>query len=162
MKLKLTLAAAALVFSANGAMADFVGGRTAYLAGDYQLAYIEFAVSARQGDAKSQVGLGLLHTWGQGTQRDLGEAYTWFHVAATQDGPVDPVVRVLAETNRNYVEQQMSQSAVERALENAWDFIKREAISNDEVWDDLFAASPAPAAQAKLQIESPTASVDIE
>jgi len=162
MKMKLILAAAVLAFSANGALADFLGGRNAYLDGDYQLAYKEFASTAQTGDAKSQIGLGLLHTWGLGTHSDFTEGYKWFHVAATQNSTVHPVVRVLAKTNRNYLAERMTREAVQRAVEQAWDLVKRDAPSDDESWEDIFVVMPAASKPIVLRAPESAASAGSE
>jgi hypothetical protein len=90
------------------ATAEFEAGRTAYMRGDYRSAYTEFLPPARRGDDRSRIGLGLLHARGQGVSRDYVEAYKWFDLAATQKKVSHPIVRVLAQTNRDYLAKQMS------------------------------------------------------
>jgi len=102
------LAAILLLFAHAHAMADFAHGRDAFVEGRFQKAFKIFQSSARTGDAKSQIGLGLMFTWGKGTTKNLFTAYQWFDRAAKSSEPVHPVVRILARTNRDYVAQRMS------------------------------------------------------
>ena len=76
-------AAFLLLFVHGHAMADFAGGRDAFLEGRFHTAFEIFQSSAQTGDAKSQIGLGLLLTWGKGTAKNFFEAYQWFDRVAT-------------------------------------------------------------------------------
>jgi hypothetical protein len=90
------------------AVAEFEAGRTAYMRGDYRSAYTEFLPPATRGDDRSRIGLGLLHARGQAVSRDYVEAYKWFDLAATQKKVSHPVIRILAQTNRDYLAKRMS------------------------------------------------------
>ena len=102
------LAAFLLLFAHAHAVADFAHGRDAFVEGRFQKAFRIFQSSAQTGDAKSQIGLGLMFTWGKGTTKNLFAAYQWFDRAAKSSEPVHPVVRILARTNRDYVAKRMS------------------------------------------------------
>lgn len=102
------LAVFLLLFAHSHAMADFTHGRDAFVEGRFQKAFKIFQSSARSGNAKSQIGLGLMFTWGKGTTKNLFAAYQWFDRAAKSSEPVHPVVRILARTNRDYVAKRMS------------------------------------------------------
>ena len=108
----IAFAAFLLLFAHGHAMADFVQGRDAFLSGRYQKAYQIFHSAAQTGDTKSQIGLGLLLTWGKGTAKNILEAYQWFDRVATCAEPVHPVVRILARTNRDYLAKTMSLAAL--------------------------------------------------
>jgi hypothetical protein len=45
---------------------------------------VAFRKAADQGDAKSQVALGILYSNGDGVPRDYGQALVWFRKAADQ------------------------------------------------------------------------------
>lgn len=93
-------------------LADFDAGRDAYIRGDFAAAYQEFLPPATRGDAKSRIGLGLLHAHGHGVRRDFVKAHKWFDLAATQPGQNHPVIRILARTNRDYLAKQMSTAQI--------------------------------------------------
>jgi len=76
--------------------------------GGFKKAFKIFQSSAQTGDAKSQIGLGLMLTWGKGATKNLFAAYQWFDRAAKSSEPVHPVIRILARTNRDYVAKRMS------------------------------------------------------
>lgn len=101
-------AAFLLLFVHGHAKADFAGGRDAFLEGRFHSAFEIFQSSAQAGDAKSQIGLGLLLTWGKGTAKNFFEAYQWFDRVATGSEPVHPVIRIVARTNRDYLANRMS------------------------------------------------------
>jgi len=101
-------AAFLLMFAYGHAMADFAHGRDAFLEGRFQEAFEIFQSAAQTGDAKSQIGLGLMLTWGKGTDKNLFAAYQWFDRVTTRSDPVHRVVRILARTNRDYLAKQMS------------------------------------------------------
>lgn len=103
----IAFAAFLLLFAHSHAMADFVQGRDAFLDGRYQRAFEIFHSAAQTGDTKSQIGLGLLLTWGKGTAKNIFEAYQWFDRVATCAEPVHRVVRILARTNRDYLAKRM-------------------------------------------------------
>ncbi len=102
------IAAFLLLFMQGAAMADFLRGRDAFLQGHNLEAFRIFQIAAHTGDAKSQIGLGLMHTWGKGTTRNYIEAYRWFDRVATGSEPIHRVVRILARTNRDYLAKRMS------------------------------------------------------
>lgn len=93
-------------------LADFDAGRDAYIRGDFASAYQAFLPPAMRGDAKSRIGLGLLHAHGHGVRRDIVKAHKWFDLAATQPGVNHPVIRILARTNRDYLAKQLSTAQI--------------------------------------------------
>jgi hypothetical protein len=94
--------------------ADFDTGRAAYYRGDYVIAFDEFLPSALQGNARSQIGLGLLLARGQGTKEDIVGSYSWFDMA--QGAEYEHwVVRTLARVNRDYLKKQMTAEQVAQA-----------------------------------------------
>jgi TPR repeat protein len=111
-----TLLAALALFliPCNQSRADFDTGRAAYYRGDYGIAFDEFLPSALQGNARSQIGLGLLLARGQGTKEDIVGSYSWFDLA--QGAEYEHwVVRTLARVNRDYLKRQMTQEQVAQA-----------------------------------------------
>ena len=86
----LGIGAAALLFAAllaTPAQADYQKGLDAYDGGDYATALKEWKVSADQGDARSQHGLGLLFDLGRGVPVDPAQAAKWYGLAAAQNLP---------------------------------------------------------------------------
>lgn len=100
---------------ADSSRADFIPGRDAYLRGDYAEALALFLPPALQGDAKSQIGLGLLYARGHGTEQDIVRSYSWFDMAAAQAENEHIVVRILARTNRDYLAKRMSDDDIAKA-----------------------------------------------
>jgi hypothetical protein len=100
-----------LPFVHSHAMADFMHGRDAFLEGRFQKAFTIFQSAAQTGDAKSQIGLGLMLTWGKGTARNVFEAYQWFDRVATCSEPIHAVIRILARTNRDFLADRMTAKA---------------------------------------------------
>jgi hypothetical protein len=111
-------ALALLTLPATPSRADFDSGRAAYLRGDFGDAYDMFLPSALEGNAKSGIGLGLLLARGNGTGVDIVRSYSWFNMAALRSEGEHPVVRILAQTNRDYLLKQMTaeQAAQARLL----------------------------------------------
>ncbi len=66
------------------ALADFQAGLDAYNRGDYDTARREFRPLAEQGEAESQLALGLMYSTGEGVPQDDQEAVRWFRQAAGQ------------------------------------------------------------------------------
>ncbi len=67
------------------ARADFATGAAAYDKGDYAAALAEWTAMANAGDARSQLGLGVLYESGRGLPApDLPQAVTWYRAAAAQ------------------------------------------------------------------------------
>jgi uncharacterized protein len=84
----LALSIALLVAAALPARADFATGATAYDKGDYAAALAEWTAMANAGDARSQLGLGVLYESGRGLPApDLPGAVTWYRAAAAQGLP---------------------------------------------------------------------------
>ena len=88
--------------------ADFTAGRDAYIRGDFQVAYREFLPLAKEGDAKSRVGVGLLYAKGQGVEQNDVEAHKWFTLAALQKPRPSVFVRTLAVENRKVLTKRMN------------------------------------------------------
>ncbi|MBL8670465.1 MAG: SEL1-like repeat protein [Alphaproteobacteria bacterium] len=80
--------AVAAVFAAGAlllpavALADYASGLAAYERRDFAKAYQEWRTSAEQGDARAQLGLGILFDAGQGVAENPGEAGRWYAQAA--------------------------------------------------------------------------------
>jgi cell division septation protein DedD len=85
---RLLLACALLAAAAVPARADFATGAAAYDKGDYAAALAEWTAMADAGDARSQLGLGVLYESGRGLPApDLPEAVNWYRAAAAQGLP---------------------------------------------------------------------------
>ena len=85
---RLALGIALLAAAALPARADFGAGAAAYDKGDYAAALAEWTAMANAGDARSQLGLGVLYESGRGLPApDLPEAVTWYRAAAAQGLP---------------------------------------------------------------------------
>ncbi len=79
---KTLLASAVLAALAVPALANYQQGYIAYTEGRYTSAYLEFKVSADNGNAPAQYMLGRLFNEGRGVDRDLVQAYAWYDVSA--------------------------------------------------------------------------------
>ena len=79
---------------------------------DYQEAVKWYRLSAEQGYAGAQFNLGLMYGNGQGVPQDYVLAYMWWNIAGS-NGYKDAV------TNRNFLENKMSPSQIEKAQELA-------------------------------------------
>jgi uncharacterized protein len=78
----------ALLLAASRARADFAAGSAAYEKGDYATALAEWTAMADAGDARSQLGLGVLYESGRGLPApDLPQAVEWYRAAAAQGLP---------------------------------------------------------------------------
>lgn len=108
-------ALALLTLPCNPSRADFDSGRAAYLRGDFGDAYDMFLPSALEGNAKSGIGLGLLLARGNGTDVDIVRSYSWFNMATLRSQGEHPIVRILAQTNRDYLLKQMTAEQAARA-----------------------------------------------
>lgn len=95
------------------ALADFEAAKRAFLSGDYKTAHAELVPLAKEGDAKSRIGMGLLYAHGLGVKQDYLAAYRWFDLVAGQSPKPSAVVRTLAEENRRFLLNNMT--AVQRA-----------------------------------------------
>ena len=84
--LQAALVALCLSFSLlpNTALAGFDEGNAAYKKQDFATALRELEPLASQGDAKSQVHVGVMYANGQGVAKDDKEAVKWFSLAAAQ------------------------------------------------------------------------------
>jgi len=80
----MTVAAVLTAALSMGAHADYDAGVAAFTAGDYAAAIAEWQTSARQGDAASQYGMGLIYESGRGVGRDYTQAAAWYLRAADQ------------------------------------------------------------------------------
>lgn len=69
------------------ASASFIGGMNAYIAEDYDNALIEWAKSAKMGDAKSMAYIGYIYFGGLGGYNDNKKAFEWFTKAADLGDP---------------------------------------------------------------------------
>jgi hypothetical protein len=107
-------ALALLLVPCSQSRADFDTGRAAYYRGDYVVAFDEFLPSALQGNARSQIGLGLLLARGQGRKMDLVGSYSWFDLAQRAEYE-HWVVRTLALANRNFLKRHMTAEQVTQA-----------------------------------------------
>jgi uncharacterized protein len=77
-----------LATAAPPARADFAAGSAAYDRGDYATALAEWTAMANAGDARSQLGLGVLYESGRGMPApDLPDAVNWYRAAAAQGLP---------------------------------------------------------------------------
>lgn len=116
---RLTLAIAGLPLLAAPSLADFDAGRDAFIRGDFAIAYKQFLPHAKSGDSRARVGMGLLHARGLGVPKDYIQAHSWFDLAASQEKHSHSVVRILAETNRDYVAKRMSPEQIVRAKQHS-------------------------------------------
>jgi cell division septation protein DedD len=81
----LALGLALLAAAAPPCLADFATGAAAYEKGDYAAALAEWTAMANAGDARSQLGLGVLCESGHGLPApDLPQAVVWYRAAAAQ------------------------------------------------------------------------------
>ncbi len=81
---RLALATALVLGLAAPAWADFEGGFSAYLRGDYTTALGEFRPLASQGHAQAQYTLGYMYANGLGVPKRPAVAARWYHLAAQQ------------------------------------------------------------------------------
>lgn len=84
---KIFLTAALFCMIASPANARFLDGLNAYMNGDYDTALLEWAESARLGEAKSMAYIGYLYFGGLGGYQDDEKALEWFNKAADLDDP---------------------------------------------------------------------------
>jgi hypothetical protein len=74
-----------LAAAVRPARADYAAGADAYQKGDYAAALAEWTAMADAGDARSQLGLGVLYESGRGLPApDLPQAVEWYRAAAAQ------------------------------------------------------------------------------
>ena len=66
------------------ASAGLAEGLAAYRNKDYATALREFKPLAQEGNARAQLGLGVMYTTGQGVQQDDREAAKWYRLAGEQ------------------------------------------------------------------------------
>jgi len=81
---RLALATALVLGLATPAWADFEGGFSAYLRGDYAGALGEFRPLASQGHAPAQYTLGYMYASGLGVPKHHALAAKWYRLAAQQ------------------------------------------------------------------------------
>lgn len=72
----------ALLFAPPAARADFADGVRAYEAGEHKLAYEAWLPLANRGDVAAMRNIGHLYRWGQGVEKDIGQAIHWYRMAA--------------------------------------------------------------------------------
>jgi len=112
------LATALIPFMSGPGFAEFDAGRDAFIRGDFAAAYREFLPPATAGDAKSSIGLGLLHARGLGVPKNMVQAHTWFDRAARHSANGNSVVHILAKTNRDFLAKHMSTEQLAEAKFN--------------------------------------------
>lgn len=81
---RIGLVAGIAILGALGAAADVAAGKRAYDRGDFQTAFQEWEVSAKQGDSEAQYRVGMLYRDGRGVERDMLEFVHWWSQAARQ------------------------------------------------------------------------------
>jgi peptidoglycan hydrolase-like protein with peptidoglycan-binding domain len=106
------LATALLLGLAGPAAADYSAGYTAYVAGNYPTALMEFEAGARAGDARAQYMMGRMYAEGRGTPQDFLQAHAWYNVAAANGYSA-------AATARDSLGAQMTPSQVSLAQSRA-------------------------------------------
>ena len=62
--------------------ADFKQGIVAYRNGDFDIALEKWTPLAKGGAVEAQVNLGIMYAKGQGVDRDQGQAFEWYSMAA--------------------------------------------------------------------------------
>lgn len=72
------------LFALSAVAGDFEDAMRLYENRDYEKAAALFRKAAEQGDPRSQVRLGLMHSSGQGVPLDERQAASWYHKAAEQ------------------------------------------------------------------------------
>lgn len=102
--------AACLLQLPAAALADYAGGLAAYERRDFAKAYQEWRPVAEQGDARAQLGLGILFDAGQGVAENPGEAGRWYAQAADKG-----VVTALYNLGRLFNDGRGVQRDVDRA-----------------------------------------------
>ncbi len=115
---RLLLASALIPLMSGPGFAEFDAGRDAFIRGDFAAAYREFLPPATAGDAKSSIGLGLLHARGLGVPKNMVQAHAWFDRAARVSANGNSVVHILAKTNRDFLTKQMSTEQLAEAKFN--------------------------------------------
>lgn len=115
---RILLAMALMPLISEPGFADFDAGRDAFIRGDFAAAYREFLPPATAGDAKSSIGLGLLHARGLGVPKNMVQAHSWFDRAVRNSGNGNSVVRILAQTNRDFLAKRMSTEQLAEAKFN--------------------------------------------
>lgn len=76
-----------IIISTN-VLADFQSAYEAFDREDYSVAFLEFGLLAKQGDADAQAAYGLLHEFGNGTKKDASEAVRWYGKSARQGNQI--------------------------------------------------------------------------
>lgn len=71
-------------FAFSAAAGDFEDAMRLYENRDYEKAAALFRKAAEQGDVRSQVRLGAMHSTGHGVPLDERQAVSWYHKAAEQ------------------------------------------------------------------------------
>ena len=74
----------ALLLAGGAHAVTFEEASSASQRGDYDIAYKGYKALAEQGDAKSQINMGVMYEYGLGVQQDFAEAAKWYRLAADQ------------------------------------------------------------------------------
>ena len=82
--LVLLLHASVLLVAVSAWAADYQKGREAYMRGDYGSTLQEWGPLGDEGHPQALVGLGLMHEYGRGVEKNLTEAVRWYRLAAEQ------------------------------------------------------------------------------
>lgn len=75
------------LFISQSCLADIKQANDAYQRQDYQRAFEEYSLLAKQGDSNAQAKLGIMFFWGRGTLRNDYQAYFWSLKAARSGQP---------------------------------------------------------------------------
>jgi hypothetical protein len=126
---RILLAMALMPLISGPGFAEFDAGRDAFIRGDFAAAYREFLPTATAGDAKSSIGLGLLHARGLGVPKNMVQAHSWFDRAVRNSKGGNSVVRILAESNRDFLAKRMStEQLAEAKFNNAATSASKDAV----------------------------------
>jgi TPR repeat protein len=87
---------------------DFDKGFTAYQAGDYETALLEFRLLAAQGNARAQNTLGVMYDLGLGVIQDAVLAHSWYNISGANG-----VAR--GSENRSEIENRMTREQIAEA-----------------------------------------------
>ena len=71
---------------APAANADLKEANAASIRGDYETAFKEYELLAKQGNAEAQFFLGLMYAMGQGVLQDYKMAHMYFNISAANGG----------------------------------------------------------------------------
>jgi len=94
---------------------DFAAGGAAYRSGDKEEAFRIWSALAERGDAAAQFNIGRMYATGDGTARDMVEAYKWLLIASRR-GRVDALTAL--KRLGPSMDQEQRHEAIRRA--DAW------------------------------------------